>query len=248
THRDYTVSVAFVTGQEGKGKDESAIDWQRLSLGSGTVVFYMGITTLRRNMGRLIEHGRSPQTPVALVRWGTTPGQQVLTGCLADIADRADQAGFKPPAVTIVGEVVDLRQRLRWFDSRPLFGRRILVTRAADQAGEFSAMLSERGATAIECPTIRLVEPEEWSSLDAAIRGLAGYDWLVFTSGNAVRNFFLRLGTLGLDARALASCQVCAVGPKTAEAVCAYGIRADLVPSDYKAEGVVAEFGKLEIA
>lgn len=248
THRDYTVSVAFVTGQEGKGKDESAIDWTRLSLGNGTVVFYMGVTTLRRNMGLLMEHGRSPQTPVALVRWGTMPGQQVLTGCLADIADRAEQAGFKPPAVTIVGEVVDLRQRLSWFDNRPLFGRKVLVTRAADQAGEFSAMLAELGATPIECPTICLIEPEDWSPLDAAIRGLAGYDWLVLTSGNGVRMFFQRLETLGLDARALAACKVCAVGPKTAEALCSFGIRADLVPSDYKAEGVVSEFGKLQIA
>ncbi|MBI2355201.1 MAG: uroporphyrinogen-III C-methyltransferase [Deltaproteobacteria bacterium] len=248
THRDFTASVAFVTGHEGKEKEESAIDWERLSLGSGTVVFYMGITTLRRNMERLMEHGRNPQTPVALVRWGTTPGQQVLTGCLADIAERAEQAAFKPPAVTIVGEVVALRERLRWFDNRPLFGRRILVTRAADQAGEFSAMLAERGATAIECPTIRLVEPEDWSFLDATIRGVGGYDWLVLTSGNAVRNFFRRLAEFGLDTRALASCRVCAVGPKTAEAILEFGIRPDLVPSDYKAEGVVAELGKQEIA
>jgi uroporphyrinogen III methyltransferase/synthase len=208
----------------------------------------MGVTTLRRNMERLIENGRSPQTPVALVRWGTTPGQQVLTGCLADIAERAAHACFKPPAVTIVGEVVNLREKLRWFDSRPLFGRKILVTRAADQAGEFSAMLAELGAMAIECPTIRLVEPDDWSFLDATIRGMAGYNWLVLTSGNAVRNFFQRLETVGLDARALNSCRVCAVGPKTAEAIRDFGIRPDLVPSDYKAEGVVAELGKQQIA
>ncbi len=247
THRDYTASVAFVTGQEGKGKDESAIDWERLSLGSGTVVFYMGITTLRRNMERLLEHGRSPQTPVALVRWGTTPEQQVLTGSLADIADRVEQAGFKPPAVVIVGEVVGLRDKLRWFDTRPLFGKKILVTRAADQAGEFCTILSERGATAIECPTIKLEEPEEWAPMDAVIKQLAGYDWLVLTSGNAVRNLFRRMETLGLDARCLAGCRVCAVGPKTAEAMAAFGIRPDLMPSDYKAEGVVAEFAKLDL-
>lgn len=244
THRDFTASVAFVTGQEGKDKDESNIDWKRLSLGSGTVVFYMGITTLRRNMARLMEHGRSPQTPVALVRWGTTPGQQVLTGHLVDIADLAEQAGFKPPAVTIVGEVVDLREKLRWFDSRPLFGRKILVTRAADQAGEFSVLLAEHGATAIECPTIRLVEPESWQPLDAAIKELGSYDWLVLTSGNAVRNFFQRLESFRLDARALANCRVCAVGPKTAETMQGFGIRADLISSDYKAEGVVAELEK----
>ncbi|HEY3309415.1 MAG TPA: uroporphyrinogen-III C-methyltransferase [Desulfuromonadaceae bacterium] len=247
THRDFTASVAFVTGQEGKDKEGSNVDWKRLSLGSGTVVFYMGITTLRRNMERLIEHGRSPQTPVALVRWGTTSEQQVLTGSLADIADQAEKIGFKPPAVTIVGEVVDLREKLHWFDTRPLFGRKILVTRAVDQAGEFSLMLADRGATAIECPTIRLIEPENWEPLDLALRQLTNYDWLVFTSANAVNNFFRRLGTLALDTRALGSCRVCVVGPKTAQAIQKFGICPDLIPGDYLAEGVVAELAKQDI-
>jgi len=247
THRDFTTSVAFVTGQEGKDKDESAIDWDRLSLGGGTVVFYMGITTLRRNMLRMIQHGRSADTPVALVRWATTACQQVLTGTIADIADKAEEAGFKPPAVTIVGEVVKLREKLRWYDSRPLCGRKIIVTRAAEQAGEFSAKLAARGATILECPTIRLVEPENWQLLDVSIKELSGYDWLILTSVNAVRFFFQRLEALGLDARALAGCKVCAVGPKTAEAFKAFGVRADLIPTDYKAEGVVAEFARLDL-
>ena len=247
THRDITASVAFVTGQEGKEKDESNIDWDRLSLGGGTVVFYMGVTTLRRNMQRMMEHGRSPQTPVALVRWATTPCQQILTGTLADIADRAEECGFKPPAVTIVGEVVSLRDKLQWFDTRPLCGKKIIVTRAADQAGEFSALLTARGATVLECPTIRLVEPESWQLLDLAIRNLSGYNWLVLTSVNAVRYFFQRMETLGLDARALAECRICAVGPKTADEIRLFGIRPDLVPADYKAEGVVEEFSRLDL-
>lgn len=247
THRDITASVAFVTGQEEKGKHESNIDWDRLSLGGGTVVFYMGITTLRRNMQRMIEHGRSPATPVALVRWATTPCQHVLVGTLADIADRADECGFKPPAVTIVGEVVTLREKLQWLDRRTLCGKRIIVTRAAEQAGEFSAKLAARGATVLECPTIRLVEPESWQLLDLALRELSGYDWLVLTSGNAVRYFFQRMDTLGLDARALGGCKICAVGPKTADEIRAYGIKPDLVPSDYKAEGVVDEFSRLDM-
>ncbi|MDD2898408.1 MAG: uroporphyrinogen-III C-methyltransferase [Desulfuromonadaceae bacterium] len=247
THREITASVAFVTGQEGKDKDESSIDWDRLSLGSGTVVFYMGVTTLRRNMLRLLEHGRSPDTPVALVRWATTPCQQVLVGTLSNIADRAEESGFKPPAVTIVGEVVALREKLQWFDRRPLCGRKIVVTRAAEQAGEFSAKLTARGATVLECPTIRLVEPESWQLLDLAIRELHSYDWLVLTSVNAVRYFFQRMHALGVDARALAGCRVCAVGPKTADEVQLFGIRPDLVPSDYKAEGVVSEFSRLDM-
>lgn len=247
THRDYTASVTLVTGHEGKGKDESNIDWNCLSRGNGTIVFYMGVTTLRRNMERLLEHGRSPQTPVALVRWGTTPEQQVLIGTLADIADQAEQCGFKPPAITIVGEVVALREKLHWFDGRPLFGKKVMVTRAVDQAGEFAVMLADRGATVLECPTIRLVEPEQWGPLDAALQALSDYDWLVMTSGNAVRAFFKRLDTLGLDARSLGACRVCALGPKTAEAIRGFGIRPDMLAADYKAEGVVAEFAKLDI-
>ena len=247
THRDYTASVTLVTGQEGKNKDESQIDWERLSHGNGTIVFYMGIKTLRHNMERLIQHGKNPQTPVALVRWGTLPKQQVLIGTLADIADHAEAHGFKPPAVTIVGEVVTMREKLRWFDARPLFGKKLMVTRAVAQAGEFATMLTERGAAVIECPTIRLVEPEQWEPLDAALRILSSYDWLVLTSGNAVRALFQRLETLGLDARALGGCRVCALGPKTAEAIKAFGVRADLVASDYRAEGVVAEFAKMDI-
>jgi uroporphyrinogen III methyltransferase/synthase len=248
THRDFTASVAFVTGQEGKDKNESAIDWDRLSLGSGTVVFYMGITSLRRNMQRMIEHGRSPLTPVALVRWATTAGQQVLTGTVADIADKAEAAGFKPPAVTIVGEVVSLRGQLRWFDNRPLSGRRIIITRAADQAGEFSSMMKSHGATVLECPTIKLVEPTSWVELDAAIGNLADLDWLVLTSVNAVHFFFQRLNSLGFDARALGTCKVCAVGPKTAEAIAGHGIRPDLIPPDYRAEAIVSAFSKLGIS
>ena len=247
THRDITASVAFVTGQEGKDKLESNIDWDRLSIGGGTVVFYMGITTLRRNMQRMIEHGRSPETPVALVRWATTPCQQVMVGTLADIADRAEECGFKPPAVTIVGEVVALRKKLQWFDKRRLCGKKIIVTRAAEQAGEFSAKLAARGATVLECPTIRLVGPESWQLLDLAIRDLHGYDWVVLTSGNAVRFFFQRLDLLGLDARSLGNCRICAVGPKTADELRLFGIKPDLVPSDYKAEGVIDEFSRLDM-
>lgn len=247
THRDITASVAFVTGHEGKDKEESNIDWDRLSLGGGTVVFYMGVTTLRSNMRRMLDHGRAPGTPVALVRWATAPCQQVLVGTLADIADRAEECGFKPPAITIVGEVVALREKLQWFERRPLCGTKIVVTRAAEQAGEFSAKLAARGATVLECPTIRLVDPESWQLLDLALRELSSYDWVVLTSGNAVRYFFQRLDALGLDARALAGCRVCAVGPKTADEIRFFGIKPDLVPNDYKAEGVVEEFSRLDM-
>ncbi|HEY6872809.1 MAG TPA: uroporphyrinogen-III C-methyltransferase [Geobacteraceae bacterium] len=247
THRHVTTSVAFVTGHEHPGKEVSEIDWERLSLGSGTVVFYMGMKNLPEITANLIGHGRAPETPVALIRWGTRPEQEVLVGTLADIAEKARRAGFKAPAVTVVGEVVRLRENLRWFDNRPLFGRGILVTRAADQAGEFSRLLTGYGAQVHECPTIEIVSPEESAGLDEAITSLAEFHWLIFTSANAVRFFFSRLAELGLDARAIGPARVCAVGPKTAATLAPYGIRPDLVPADYKGEGVVEAFRALDI-
>lgn len=242
THRDFTTSVAFVTGHESSDKEVSGIDWQRLSLGSGTVVFYMGMKNLSQITAKLVAHGRSPQTPVALVRWGTRPEQEVLSGTLADIAEKARRQGFKAPAVTIVGEVVSLRDKLRWFDTRPLFGTAILVTRATDQAGAFSRLLEGYGAHVLECPTISIVPPETFDDLDDALGSLAAFQWLIFTSVNGVKFFFERLHALGFDSRALGPCRVAAVGSKTGEALAAHGIKPDLVPNGYHAEGVVHLF------
>lgn len=242
THRDITTSVAFVTGHEHPGKESSEIDWERLSLGSGTVVFYMGMKNLSQIAENLMAHGRAPETPVALIRWGTLRDQEVLTGNLADIAAKAARAGFKPPAITVVGDVVRFREKLAWFDNRPLSGRGILVTRAADQAGEFSGMLAGLGARVHECPTISILPSEDYAELDEAIASLTGFHWLIFTSVNAVKYFFERLAALGLDSRAMGGTKVCAVGPKTAAALLPFGIRADLVPDDHKAEGVIASF------
>ncbi|ACM19658.1 uroporphyrinogen III C2,C7-methyltransferase and uroporphyrinogen III synthase [Geotalea daltonii FRC-32] len=247
THRNFTTSVAFVTGHESPGKEASEIDWERLSLGSGTVVFYMGIKNLPLITRKMVENGRPAETPVALVRWGTRSDQEVLAGTLADIADKAKASSFKAPAITIVGEVVNLREKLRWFDNRPLFGTNIVVTRAADQAGDFSRLLAGFGATVHECPTIRIVPPESFTELDGAIAELVSFHWLVFTSYNAVSSFFCRLHELNLDTRAIGRCRVCAVGPKTAAALAPHGIKADLIPENYKAEGVVESFGKLDM-
>ena len=233
THRHVTTSVAFVTGHEDPEKESSDIDWERLSLGSGTIVFYMGVKNLSQITRSLMLHGRSPETPVALVRWGTRPEQQIITGTLADIAEIARKAAFKAPAITIVGEVVKLREKLRWFDARPLFGKGILVTRAADQAGEFSRMLATKGASVFECPTIKLIQPESWTELDSEIDRLSTFDWTIFTSANAVSFFFDRIAAKGLDCRAFGSCRICAVGPKTAALLAAKGIKADLIPADY---------------
>jgi len=247
THRDFTASVAFVTGHEHPGKESSEIDWERLSLGSGTVVFYMGMKNLPQITANLVAHGRSPQTPVALIRWGTMPEQEIMTGTLADIAGKAWKAGFKAPVITVVGEVVKLREKLRWFDNRPLSGLGVLVTRAVDQTGEFSGMLAELGARVYECPTIGIAPPEDCTELDRAIASLDGFHWLICTSVNGVKYFFERLALLGLDTRKIGACRVCAVGPKTAAALLPFGVRADLVPLDYKAEGVIAAFRAMDI-
>jgi len=242
THRRVATSVAFVTGHEDPSKEQSQIDWEKLSLGSGTVVFYMGVRSLGAICRSLMEHGRPPRTPVAIVRWGTRPEQEVVTGTLGDIPAIAQRLRVRPPAVVIVGEVVSLRERLRWFDNRPLFGRTILVTRAADQASSFSALLSSRGARVVECPTIQIVPPPSWEELDRSIASLSGYDWLILTSVNGVNVFFDRLAANGLDPRALAGCRVCAVGTKTADAIRARGVIPDLLPDEFTAEGVVEAF------
>jgi uroporphyrinogen III methyltransferase/synthase len=185
---------------------------------------------------------------VAVIRWGTMGNQETLVATLADVVERVQLAGIKPPAIIVVGEVVALRKELRWFDNRPLFGRGILITRSADQAGEFGAMLERHGAHVIEAPTIEIVPPKDYSELDVAIAELATYQWLVLTSVNAVDFFFARLAVFGLDSRALGTCRVCAVGPKTAAAIRVHGITPDLIPQDYKAEGVVAAFAKVGLA
>lgn len=247
THRDHTTSLGLVTGHEQPEKKMSTLDWEKLATGVGTLVFYMGMANLPLISEELMAHGRPASTPVAIVRWATTPRQQTLVATLGDVVEKVAASGMKPPAVIIVGEVVSLREQLRWFDNRPLFGKHILVTRAVDQAGEFTAMLQQRGAEVFECPTIALVAPSSWDELDAAIAALDSFSWLILTSANAVRYFFDRLNALGLDARALGRSRVCAVGPHTAAAIATRGIRADLVPPDYKAEGVVEAFAGLDI-
>jgi uroporphyrinogen III methyltransferase/synthase len=239
THRDYTTSLAMVTGHPTSERELDHVDWARLAMGVGTLVVYMGISNLAEITGRLVKHGRQPETPVAVIRWATTPNQETLTGTLADIADKVAACDFQPPAMIIIGEVVGLRNRLRWFDNRPLFGRRILVTRAADQAAPTAEALREFGAEPVLCPTIGIIPPESYAELDAGIAQLAQTDYLILTSVNAVEAFFARLAAAGCDARALAGVTLVTVGPKTAEALAGFGLHADRIPATYDAEGVI---------
>src|SRR5215217_7219808 len=186
THRNVSTSVAFVTGHEDPTKGSQDVDWENLANGADTLVLYMGVGRLEEISKGLIAGGRNPDTPVACVRWGTVPEQRTITGTLQDIADRVTEAGLKPPAIIVVGDVVALREKgLDWYERRPLFGRRVVVTRARAQAGELSADLEDLGAEVHEFPTIQIGPPEDFGSLDAAIRDLDSFSLIVFTSVNA---------------------------------------------------------------
>jgi uroporphyrinogen III methyltransferase/synthase len=243
SHRRLTATIAFVTGHEDPTKPESNIDWSALARGIGTLVFFMGVKNLPNIVRELTANGRSPQTPVAAVRWGTTPAQVTVSGTLADIADRVEKAGLTAPAIIVVGEVVGLRGKLQWFEQRrPLLGRRIVVTRSREQASDLVRSLSNLGADCLECPTIETAPPDDSGPLDAAIAGLADVDWIIFTSVNGVSRFFDRLFRSGKDVRALGRIRTAAIGPATAERLRSFGLSSDLVPEAYVAESVIAAF------
>lgn len=246
THRGYTSSVAFVTGHEDPSKEQSDIDWGALAR-IGTVVFLMGVKNLPTITAALMAHGKNPDTPAALIRRGTTEDQQTLTGSLADIAHRAEKRGFLPPAILVVGPVVGLRGPLNWFEQQPLFGKGVVITRPEAQAEEMQGLLRRQGARTILFPTIRIVPPESWQPLDAALGHLESYDWIIFTSANGVRFFFRRLRETGRDLRDLKGIRICTIGPATAAALEARGIRVDLVPESYISEGVVKAFEKHDL-
>jgi uroporphyrinogen III methyltransferase/synthase len=213
----------------------------------GTLVFLMGVRNLEFISSQLMEHGRAAETPVAVIRWGTTAEQQTVTGTLGSIAQVAEEAGIKPPAIIVVGEVAGLRQHLNWFEERPLFGQTVVVTRAREQASAFRVLLEGKGAQCLEFPTIEVVPPASWEPLDEAIRNLGFYDWLIFTSVNGVRFFFHRLQEHGEDVRALHGIRIAAIGPKTAAELTERGLRLDLVPSEYRAEAVIEGLGEQEV-
>ena len=239
THREITSTMTVVTGHESPDKSRTDLDWEAFAKRIGTLIFYMGARNLPFIVERLIEHGRPKDTPIALIQWGTTPKQRTLVGTLDNIVSRSRPASFTPPVLIVVGEVVSLRSQLDWFESKPLFGVRALVTRARDQAGELSESLVRQGAEPVEAPLIQIEAPDDWSETDAALSDLSGFDYVVFTSGNAVKAFFSRLVEQGLDARALGGVRVAAVGRATAGALQGRGIEADCQPDVFRAENLV---------
>ncbi|HWS81991.1 MAG TPA: uroporphyrinogen-III C-methyltransferase [Rubrobacter sp.] len=250
THRNVATSVAFVTGHEDPTKGGQDVDWEKLADAADTLVLYMGVGRLEEISEGLIGAGRDPDTPVACVRWGTLPEQRTITGTLRDIADKVAEAGLKPPAIIVVGDVVTLREAgLDWYERRPLFGRRVVVTRSRAQAGELSRDLERLGAEVHEFPTIEITPPEDFGPLDAAIRALDSFGLIVFTSVNGVEAFFGRLQYHGLDLRAVPrGAKVGAIGPATAQRVQGVGLRVDVVPEEYRAEALIEALGAHPLA
>lgn len=247
THRDVTSSFAVVTGHEDPSKEESNIPWKALA-GIGTVVFLMGVRTLGKNMKKLIEAGKPEDTPAAVITWGTYPYQSTVTGNIASIAKLADgRKGITSPAIVVVGDVVRIRDVINWYESKPLFGRNIIVTRTKQQAPAFTGLLEAEGARVIEFPAIVIAPPRSYKALDKAIENIGQYDWLIFTSSNGVSIFFDRISLLHKDIRDLHGIKIAAIGEVTAGEIEKRGIKVELTPEDYRAEGLIELFKKRDV-
>jgi uroporphyrinogen III methyltransferase / synthase len=239
THRERSSSVAYVTATESEEKDRSSHDWAKLATATQTLVIFMGVRKLESLMNLLVEHGRPASTPAAVIQWASLPSQRTVVGTVGDIAGKVREAGLAMPALTIVGEVVTLREHLRWYDASPLFGKRVLVPRTEEGSERLVRLLRDRGAEAIAVPTLRILPPLDAEPLARAAAHADHYDYVVFTSGNAVEAFWRALAAQGRDARALARAKVAAVGPKTAEALATRGVRADITATSSRAEGLL---------
>src|SRR6188768_2275231 len=228
-------AVVLVRGHEAETDEAPNVDWRQLAGIDGTVVAYTASKQIAAITGALLAHGRSPDESAALIYGGTMPGQATFVGTLGTIAGRAREQGA---AMMVIGRVAGLREHLRWFDDRPLFGRRIVVTRSREQAGELVEMLEERGAEAIQAPTIRIAPPDDVEALERACLDAGAYTWIVFTSANAVESFMQQLLAVS-DVRELKGVRLCAIGPSTAQRLSRYGLRIDLTPEEARSEAVL---------
>ncbi len=240
THREHAASFTVITGHEDPTKPATALDWAKLADPQRTLVLLMATATLGEIAQQLIEHGLDSATPVAVVQDGTRPSQRTVSGTLATIAADVARVKVGSPTVVVIGAVAALRETLSWFDTGPLFGRRVLITRAGHQSDAFARELLERGAEPISAPTIAIQPPDDPRPAEDALDELASFAWIVFTSQNGVDAFFERLAARGRDARAIAGAKVAAIGERTAERLERHGIRADLVPPMYLSEEVAA--------
>lgn len=247
THRDHNTQLTIFTGHEDPTKGFSSVDYAQLAKAPGTKVFLMGVARLREITSSFIEHGAAADTPIALTRWATTGSQKTIQGTLATIADIADAENFTSPAVAVIGTVVNERAKINWFEKRPLFGRRIVVTRTREQAGELSKALRDLGADVIELPTIRIEGPPDRQEFAELVTHAHEYDWLVFTSPNGVERFFDAFFASYADARSLGNPCIAAIGAGTAAKIREYRFAVDLIPERFVAEGLIDAFKKEDI-
>jgi uroporphyrinogen III methyltransferase / synthase len=247
THRDFSSTLSIITGSNEQGREDEHIDWEKIASRSGTLIFLMGARKLKRITDNLMKYGKSPDTPIAVIQWGTTYRQKTWTGTLSTIVDIAAKENIKPPALTIVGEVVNLKPHTDWYETLPLFGKTLVITRPEEQSEAFMNGLLERGAEPFLFPVIKTVPPEDWQPLDDAIQILDGYDGLIFTSVNGVKFFMRRLKEKGKDIRELKGIRLYAIGSKTEQAVNALGISVDVVPEDFVAESLIESLKKENI-
>jgi uroporphyrinogen III methyltransferase/synthase len=238
THRQYASAVAFITGQEDPMKEASRLDYAALARFPGTLVFYMALHRLEDLAADLIRAGMSASTPACLISSATNPAQTTVVAPLSDLPTAARQAAVRPPSIIVVGECVTRRDSIAWFEKRPLFGKRIGITRPAAQAAPVIERVLRLGAEPVLLPTIEILPPDDWAPIDDAIRRISNFDWLVFTSVNGVDSFLSRVWEAGGDARSLAHVKIAAIGPATGEALRPYGLRPDLVPAEFRAESL----------
>jgi uroporphyrinogen III methyltransferase/synthase len=247
THRSHASQLTIFTGHEDPTKPESSLDYAHLAKTPGTRVMLMGVERMMEITQELIKHGASADTPVALVRWATRGNQQTLVGTLGTIAEQVKASGFKAPAVCVIGDVVKERENINWFEDRPLFGKRIVVTRTRHQAGGLTKQLSKLGADVIELPTIKIVEPKNLLEFGELVQDCYTYDWIVFSSPNGVEAFFKMFYKLYSDARSIGPAKIAVIGPGTAEKVKDYHMAVDLMPEKkFVAEGLIEKFKKDE--
>jgi uroporphyrinogen III methyltransferase / synthase len=240
THREVSSSVTFITGSDRAGKEWSPESWRKLATATDTICVLMGMRRIKEITEAIIAGGRAPETPAAVIHWGARPEQRVVTSTLEHLARAAADANLKNPSIILIGEVVELRKKLAWYDTRPLSARKLLIPRAAEQARDTAAALRERGAIPVILPMIEIAPPPEVEPFRRAVADMSGYDWVLFTSSNAVEQVRLELERTGADARSFGRAKVGAVGPKTAEALLRLGIKADLTAKEFVGEGLAS--------
>lgn len=248
THRGLASEVLFLTAHEDPMKKHSGIDWKAAAQFKGTLVLYMGAKTLSNSVRLLIQYGKNPETPVSMIQWGTTPVQKTVVGTLQTIVRKVREAKLSSPTVTVIGEVNRLRRKLAWFEEKPLFGKKVLITRPRRQTSSLRDALEAQGAYVMECPTIEIAPLGNFRVLDKIIGGINQFDWAVFTSENGVQAFFERLHRLGKDARVLGKVKIAAIGPGTKAKLNQYSVEPDLVPDTFSSVGLARVLRKTSVS